>query len=121
MLKGFKEFLLRGNVIELAVAFVMAQAFGAVVTATVAVVMDIVGKASGTPDFSSYAPGGVHIGTLLTSIISFVVLSVVVYFAIVVPYKTAMERLGDPKETTTQSEDTALLTEIRDLLAQRTP
>lgn len=119
MLKGFKEFLLRGNVIELAVAFVMAQAFGAVVTATVAVVMDIVGKAGGTPDFSSFAPGGVHIGALLTSMISFVVLSVVVYFAIVVPYKTAMERLGGPKETTL-SEDTALLTEIRDLLAQRT-
>lgn len=119
MLKGFKEFLLRGNVIELAVAFVMAQAFGAVVTATVAVVMDVVGKAGGMPDFSSFAPGGIHIGTLLTSIISFAVVSVVVYFAIVVPYTKATERLDAPKETT-QPEDIALLTEIRDLLAQRT-
>src|SRR5215210_7002863 len=119
VLKGFKEFLMRGNLIELAVAFVMAQAFGAVVTATVTVVMDVVGKAVGTPDFSSFAPGGVHIGTLLTSIISFIVLSAVVYFAIVMPYKTAIERLAGPNETTL-SEDTALLTEIRDLLAQRT-
>jgi large conductance mechanosensitive channel len=98
MLKGFKEFLLRGNVIELAVAFVMAQAFGAVVTATVAVLMDVVGKAGGTPEFSSFAPGGIHIGT---------------------PYTKATERLDAPKETT-QPEDIALLTEIRDLLAQRT-
>jgi len=120
MLTGFKEFLMRGNLIELAVAFVMAEAFGTVVKATVTVVMDIVGKAGGTPDFSSFAPGGVHIGALLTSVISFIVLSAVVYFFIVMPYKTAIERLGGPKEATL-SGDTALLTEIRDLLAQRTP
>ena len=60
MLTGFKEFLMRGNLIELAVAFVMAEAFGTVVKATVTVVMDIVGKAGGTPDFSSFAPGGVQ-------------------------------------------------------------
>ena len=81
--------------------------------------MDVVGKAGGTPSFSSFTPGGIHIGTLLTSIISFAVVSVVVYFAIVVPYTKATERLDAPKETT-QPEDIALLTEIRDLLARRT-
>ena len=50
---GFKNFILRGNLVELAVAFIMAAAFAAVVTATVNVVMDLIGKAGGTPDFSN--------------------------------------------------------------------
>ena len=118
MLKGFKEFLMQGNLIELAVAFVMAQAFVAVVTATVTVVMDVVGILVGVPDFSNFAPGGVHIGALLMTLISFLVLAIVVFFVIVMPYQKAMRRLADPRETPL-SEDTALLTEIRDLLAQR--
>lgn len=118
MLKDFKEFLLQGNLIELAVAFVMAQAFAAVVTATVTVVMDIVGILVGMPDFSNFAPGGVHIGALLTTLISFLVLAIVVFFLIVMPYQKATKRLADPTETKL-SEDTALLTEIRDLPAQR--
>ena len=118
MLKGLKEFLMQGNLIELAVAFVMAQAFAAVVVATVTVVMDIVGVFVGMPDFSDFAPGGVHIGALLTTLISFLVLAIVVYFLIVVPYQKAMKRLDDPRETPL-SADTALLKEIRDLLAQR--
>jgi large conductance mechanosensitive channel len=118
MLKGLKEFLMQGNLIELAVAFVMAQAFAAVVMATVTVVMDIVGMFVGMPDFSNFAPGGVHVGALLTTLISFLVLAIVVYFFIVVPYQKAMERRDDPRETPS-SADTALLKEIRDLFAQR--
>ena len=122
MAKGFRDFILRGNIIELAVAFVMAGAFGAVVIATVAVIMDLIGKLGGTPNFSGFAPGGVHIGTWLTAVITFVVLALVVYFAIVIPYQTAMERFGVKKEDEAAaplSEDTQLLTEIRDLLAER--
>ena len=59
---GFKNFVLRGNLVELAVAFIMGLAFASVVTATVTVVMDLIGKVGGTPDYSSYAPGGVHVG-----------------------------------------------------------
>ena len=69
---GFKNFLLRGNLVEIAVAFIMAAAFAKVVTATVAVIMDLVGKAGGTPDFSSYKPGGVHVGAWLTAVIAFI-------------------------------------------------
>jgi large conductance mechanosensitive channel len=122
MFKGFRDFILRGNLIELAVAFVIAQAFGAVVTATVAVIMDLIGKVGGTPNFSGFAPGGIHIGTWLTAVFAFLVLAAVVYFAIVVPYQTAMERFGVKKEEEAAaplSEDTQLLTEIRDLLAER--
>jgi large conductance mechanosensitive channel len=118
MLKDFKEFLIQGNLIELAVAFVMAQAFTAVVMATVTVVMDTVGILVGMPDFSNFAPGGVHIGALVTTLISFLVLAIVVFFLIVMPYQKATKRPADPRKTTL-SEDTALLTEIRDLLAQR--
>jgi large conductance mechanosensitive channel len=124
VVKGFRDFILRGNVIELAVAFVMAGAFGAVVNATVAVIMDLIGKVGGTPNFSGFAPGGVHIGTWLTAVIAFVVLALVVYFAIVMPYQNAMERFGVKKEDEAAaplSEDTQLLTEIRDLMAERRP
>jgi large conductance mechanosensitive channel len=122
MVKGFRDFILRGNVIELAIAFVMAGAFGAVVAATVAVIMDLIGKVGGMPNFSGFAPGGIHIGTWLTAVITFVVLALVIYFAIVVPYQTAMERFDVKKDEEAAgplSEDTQLLTEIRDLLAER--
>ena len=65
---GFKNFILRGNLVELAVAFIMAAAFAAVVTATVGMVMDLIGKAGGVPDFSSYAPGGISVGVFLTAL-----------------------------------------------------
>jgi large conductance mechanosensitive channel len=125
MLKGFRDFVIRGNLVELAVAFIMAAAFGLVITATVTVVMDVIGKLGGSPNFSGYAPGGVHLGAWFTAVISFLILAAVVYFMIVVPYQRAMERLTAPDEaapdTTAEplSEDTRLLTEIRDLLARR--
>ena len=56
---GFKEFLLRGNLVELAVAVIMGTTFGAVVTAFTAMLMDIIGKAGGVPDFSSTSVAGI--------------------------------------------------------------
>src|SRR4051812_37733867 len=105
---GFKNFILRGNLVELAVAFIMATAFAAVVTATVAVVMGLIGKAGGHPDFSSYKPGGLLVGAWLTAIISFVILSAVVYFLIVQPYTVAKERYFPSAEPGTP-EDVKLL------------
>ena len=113
---GFKNFSLRVNLVELAVAFIMGLAFASVVTATVTVVMDLIGKVGGTPDFSSYAPGGVHVGAWLTAVISFLILSAVVYFLIVKPY-TAAKTKYFPEESPGEPADIALLTEIRDLLA----
>ena len=66
-MKGFKEFILRGNLVELAVAFIMATAFAAVVTPSSRVILDTIGKLGGTPDFSHYAPGGVHLGAFFTA------------------------------------------------------
>jgi large conductance mechanosensitive channel len=117
-MSGFKNFLLRGNLVELAVAFIMASAFAAVVTATVTLIMDLIGKAGGTPDFSSYAPGGVSVGAWLTALVSFVVMATVVYFFIVMPYTKAKDRYFPTEEEGTPA-DVAVLEEIRDLLRAR--
>jgi large conductance mechanosensitive channel len=118
---GFRNFILRGNLVELAVAFIMATAFALVVTATVDVIMDLIGKAGGTPDFSNYDPGGVSLGAWLTALVSFLIMAAVVYFFIVMPYTKAKERLFPTKEDEEGTpEDVRLLQEIRDLLsAQR--
>ena len=113
---GFKNFILRGNLVELAVALIMALAFTAVVTATVELIMDLIGKAGGARDFSGYHPYGISVGAWITAVISFLVLSAVVYFFIVMPYTKAKERYFPSTEPGTP-EDVLLLTEIRDLLA----
>lgn len=119
-MKGFKDFLLRGNLIELAVAFIMATAFGAVVTTFTQLVMDVLGKLGGQPDFSAVAVGGVNIGKFITALIGFVIMAAVVYFGIVKPYDAVKKRLSKPSEEEPagpSSED--LLVEIRDLLAKK--
>jgi large conductance mechanosensitive channel len=115
---GFKNFILRGNLVELAVAFVMAAAFAAVVTATVDVLMGLIGKAGGHPDFSTYKPGGLPVGAWITAVISFLVIAAVVYFVIVKPYTAAKERFFPSPEPGTP-EDVKLLQEIRDLLVEQ--
>ncbi|HET7356502.1 MAG TPA: MscL family protein [Nocardioidaceae bacterium] len=115
-MSGFKNFVLRGNLVELAVAFIMATAFAAVVLAMVNMIMDLIGKVGGTPNFSNYAPGGVSVGPFLTALVAFLILAAVVYFLIVVPYTKAQEKFF-PKEEAGEPSDIALLSEIRDLLA----
>lgn len=115
-MKGFKNFIMRGSLIDTAVAFIIGAAFGAVVTSFTQIVLDLLGKLGGTPNFSSWAPGGVHVGTFLTALISFLILAAVVYFAIVVPINKMRElRHPDAEKTQTEAE---ILTEIRDLLAR---
>ncbi len=117
-MSGFKNFILRGNLVELAVALIMALAFAAVVKATVDLLMGIIGKAGGHPDFSSYQPGGLLIGVWITAVISFLITAAVVYYVIVKPYTVAKERYFPSPEPGTP-EDVKLLQEIRDLLIQQ--
>lgn len=112
---GFKNFIMRGNLIELAVAFIMATAFGAVVTATVALLMDVIGKLGGQPDFSNWAPGGVSVGAWITALISFLILAAVVYYLIVMHYTKAKAKYF-PDEEEGAPADVAVLEKIRDLL-----
>ena len=118
-MSGFKKFVMQGNVVELAIAFVIAAAFGAVIKAFVAVIMDIIGKAGGTPDFSAWTPGEVHVGLFLTELVAFLILAAIVYFFVVKPYETAKERLSAPVEEAAAPPDVVLLTEIRDALRAR--
>jgi len=113
---GFKNFLLRGNLVELAVAFIMGTAFATVVTATVDLIMGLIGKIGGQPDFSGWRPGGLSVGAWITAVIAFLILAAVVYFLIVKPYTMAKERYFPTEEEGTPA-DVALLEEIRDLLA----
>ena len=117
---GFKNFILRGNLVELAVAFIMGLAFAAVVEATVALLMDLIGKVGGSPNFSGYSPGGIGVGAWLTALISFLILAAVVYFLIVAPYIKAKERYF-PSAPPGTPDDIKLLQEIRDLLATQRP
>ena len=118
-MSGFKEFLLRGNLIEVAVAFIIGAVFGDVTKSFTQLVMDVIAKViGGNPDFSSVTVGGVNVGVFITSVISFVITAAVVYFGIVLPYNTIRNRFAKPasdQPAAPTSEE--LLAEIRDLLA----
>lgn len=115
-MKGFKDFLLQGNVVELAVAVVIAGAFGKVVEAMVTLIMDLIGKAGGTPDFSNWNPGGVSIGAFITAVISFIVVAFAVYVLVVKPYQAAKARFSKPEEAAAADPNVELLKEIRDAI-----
>ncbi len=105
MLKGFKEFILRGTVIDLAVAVVMGVAFGNVVNSIVKnLITPLIGMAGGTPDFSAIRTGPIFWGKILNDVISFLILAVVVYFIIVMPVSRLMQRAkpSEPKPQTTK-------------------
>lgn len=116
---GFKAFILRGNLVELAVAFIMGTAFALVVTSFTDMLMGFIGKIGKQPDFSKVTLAQVNVGKFITALISFLILATVVYFFVVVPYTKAKERFFPSKEPEGTPEDVALLTEIRDLLAAR--
>src|SRR6476620_9950742 len=110
---GFKAFILRGNLVELAVAFIMGTAFALVVTAFTDMLMGFIGKAGGNPDFTSVTLADVNVGKFITALISFLILAAVVYFFVVMPYTKAKERFF-PSQTEPEGtpEDIALLTAI---------
>lgn len=116
---GFKNFILKGNLVEIAVGLIMALSFATVVKTFTTVLLDVIAKIIGkNPTFDSWAPGGVHLGTFLTAVIAFLILATVVYFGVVLPYTKAKERFF-PAEEEGKPADVALLEEIRDLLATR--
>ncbi len=89
-MKGFRAFLLRSNVIELAVAVVMGVAFNAIVQALVKyIITPLIAAAGGTPNFSALKVGigstTIDYGLLLNAVISFIIIAAVVYFLIVAP------------------------------------
>jgi large conductance mechanosensitive channel len=98
VLQGFKQFLLRGNVIDLAVAVVMGGAFGAVVAALVKdLLTPIIASIMGAPDFSAvkFTVNGAQflVGDFINTIVSFLMISAGVYFMVVAPMNRLMARL----------------------------
>jgi large conductance mechanosensitive channel len=94
VLTGFRDFILRGNVVELAVAVVIGVAFGAVVNSVVTnLITPLIALVGGAPDFSSIRTGSLLWGNLINDVLAFLITSAVVYFVVVVPMNRAMARL----------------------------
>ena len=122
MIKGFKEFLLRGNIVDLSIAVVIGTAFTALVTNfTDSIIQPLIDRigAGGESDYGilRIPIGGdqtIDLNVLLSATINFVLVAAVVYFLIVLPYSKFRK-----KEEETVEAEVVLLTEIRDLLASR--
>ncbi|HTX36197.1 MAG TPA: large conductance mechanosensitive channel protein MscL [Bryobacteraceae bacterium] len=97
-MKGFKQFLMRGNVLDLAVAVVMGAAFGAVVTALVKdFINPLIAAIMGKPDFSAIAftvnKSKFAIGDFFNALVSFVLIGTAVYFLVILPMNTLIARM----------------------------
>lgn len=127
MLKGFKEFIMRGNVVDLAVAVVIGAAFGQVVTAIVnSLINPLIAAIFGKPDISDVLTFTINdavfsIGAVLQAILNFLFVAAAIYFVIVMPLNKLAERRarGIEPEPDPLTTDQQLLTEIRDHLASR--
>ncbi|MCH6469377.1 large conductance mechanosensitive channel protein MscL [Sinomonas terrae] len=127
MLNGFKAFIMKGNVLDLAVAVIMGAAFNTVVTALVQnVLMPIISVIVGQPNFDNFLVfGPVKIGVFLTAVVNFIIVAAAIYFLIVMPMNHLIERrnrrLGIHDKTADEPVEPqiALLTEIRDALTAR--
>ena len=133
-MKGFKDFVMQGNVIDLAVGVVISGAFTALVTAFVDNLINPVVAAAGGADsvsgfgfqiFENNEATFVNFGAVISAIITFLITAAVVYFVFVVPMTKAREMANRNKdldeELEAAPEDVVLLSEIRDLLKAQTP
>ncbi|HEX6194480.1 MAG TPA: large conductance mechanosensitive channel protein MscL [Jiangellaceae bacterium] len=127
MLKGFREFVLRGNVIDLAVAIVLGTAFTVVINAVVQwLITPLIAAIFGEPNLDNvwnFTINGAQfsIGAILTALINFLLIALAVYFVLVVPMNRLreMRAKGVEDEPAAPAEDVLLLQEIRDLLRDR--
>jgi large conductance mechanosensitive channel len=127
MLKGFKEFIMRGNVVDLAVAVVIGAAFGKIVEALVnGLINPFIAAIFGKPDISRVATFEINnatfsIGLILQAAMNFLFVAAAVYFFIVMPLNKLNERRlrGQEPEPEPLTKDQVLLTEIRDALRTR--
>ncbi|MCP2264608.1 large conductance mechanosensitive channel protein MscL [Promicromonospora thailandica] len=128
MLQGFREFITRGNVLDLAVAVVIGGAFAAVIDGLVqGFIMPLIGWLVGAPNFSAIAfevpnwHGGrteFPIGLFIQGLIMFLLIAAAIYFFVIVPVNKLQSLRKKPEEVVEEAaaEEVVLLTEIRDLL-----
>lgn len=117
---GFKDFVLRGNVVDLAVGVIIGAAFGGIVDSmTKDVITPIIGAMGGQPDFSALKAGPIGVGLFINAVVAFLIKALVVYFVIVKPFQALMARINPPPAPGAPPPppaDVQLLGEIRDLL-----
>jgi len=106
--KGFRDFLMRGNVIDLAVAVIIGAAFTAIINSFVAdLINPLIAATVGKPDFSSLVfnlnGGIIKYGNFLNAVIAFVLMAGVVYFIIILPFNSLMARLRPAAAATTKT------------------
>ena len=126
MLKGFKEFIARGNVVELADGVILGNAFKQIVDELVADILNpAIGAIFGKPDFTKsfilhIGDSQILFGALLTAFINFLLIALAVYFFIVVPmnYFAKLRKKNEDEAPKEVSEEVQLLTEIRDARAK---
>ncbi|MCA1927855.1 MAG: large conductance mechanosensitive channel protein MscL [Calditerrivibrio sp.] len=125
MLSEFKKFILKGNVIDLAVAVIIGGAFNQIVNSMVAdVITPIIGIMGGSPDFSSIKLGPISIGKFINAVLNFIIVAAVIFFGIIKPMKKLQELSAKKEEKTATPqpatpEDVLLLREILDELKKR--
>jgi large conductance mechanosensitive channel len=128
MLKGFKDFLMRGNVIDLAVAVVIGAAFGTIVTAFTSNIINPLVALFGGNNVEGFAyqlvdaneKTKMDFGALITAVINFAIVAAVVYFVFVLPMNKIKERRKKGEEAgPSEPTDVELLIQIRDLLASQ--
>jgi large conductance mechanosensitive channel len=125
MIKGFREFILRGNVVDLAVGIVIGIAFGTVITAVVnGLINPLVAAIFGKQNLNEVLTFTINnayfsIGLILTAVINFVLVAAAVYFVVVIPVNKLRARFDKPVEQDTGPTEVELLTEIRDSLRSR--
>lgn len=126
MLKGFRDFVMRGNVVELAIAVILGAAFGTVVSAFATdFIGGLIGALGGSPDFGSAGwtvnDSRINIGSTINALIYFVIVAAVIYFMIVAPLNRMAERrrAGEVSEDEVPPSSEDLLAEIRDLLREQ--
>jgi large conductance mechanosensitive channel len=110
MLKGFREFITRGNVVDLAVGIIIGAAFGAVITSlTNDVIMPFIGAIIGKPSFTdltlTIGDGVIRYGAFITALVNFVILAAAVYFFIVAPINALRARFASPEDEELAKED----------------
>src|SRR5690606_19678247 len=126
VLKGFRDFVSRGSVVDLAVAVVIGTAFTAVISAVVAgFINPLVAAIFGEPDLTQVATFVINdaefsIGLILDALFTFLTIALAVYFVVVVPMTKLRERRASGDTDIEPAEDIALLREIRDELRRRT-
>ena len=120
-MQGFKNFLLRGNVIDLAVGIIMGTAFTAVVTALVqSVLMPAISMLVQSPNFDSFLVfGQIKIGVFLTAVVNFLLIAAAVYFAVVLPVEKLNAMAKKNKVEEKEDTELSLLKEIRVSLATK--